>query len=61
MIVVTTKRTRLLLKIRRLITAQQRANRPDWPAEAIEELVTRDMKSIAQWPTTKVRLLAASL
>ncbi len=61
MIAFTPRRTRKLLQIRRILTAKQRANRPDWPDETITELVTNDMKEIGKLPNRKVRMLASHL
>jgi hypothetical protein len=61
MIAFTPKRTRKLLRIRRLLTAQIRYNKPDWPQEAIDQRVTQEMVEINKLPMRKVRLVASSL
>lgn len=50
------RRTRLLLRIRRILTARQRNARPDWPDEAITKATNEDMQVIAKLPMRKVRL-----
>lgn len=61
MIALTPKRTKLMLRIRRLLTAKQISNKPKWPLEAVEQVVNKDMAEIRKLPLRKVRLVAAAL
>jgi endonuclease YncB( thermonuclease family) len=61
MIALTPKRTRLILRIRRLITALQRKDHPNWPDATIQTVVNRDMLEVSKMPIRKVRLVARTL
>lgn len=57
----TPNRTKLVLRLRRLITAvllEENAEREahlQWPKEAIDSKVTEAMKEMAGWPNSKMR------
>ncbi len=55
------RRTRLLLRIRRLLTVQARREKPNWPDEALSEMVTDRMGHLRVAPMRKIREAEAAL
>ena len=57
----TPNRTKLVLRLRQLLTAvlvQENSERQEhlrWPEEAITSKVTEAMREISQWPNSKMR------
>lgn len=60
MIALTPKRTKLVLRIRRALTATH-PKREGWPVEAVDEAVTKQMKGIEKLSIKKVREAARQL
>jgi len=61
MIALTPQRTRKMLRLRRLLEAKQRADKPNWPDAAVQQIVNVTMKAFASMPIRQVRQAVAAM